>query len=85
MQIDRRVSLRCCVVIGAGWRDTAGAAGDSIGRHLEGSFTWEAIPDRLSIETGFARLTAGRFAEQAAGTAFRGDPQYVYGGVMLEF
>lgn len=71
--------------IGAGWRDAAGAAGDSIGRHLEGSFTWEAIPDRLSIETGFARLTAGRFAEQAAGTAFRGDPQYVYGGVMLEF
>jgi hypothetical protein len=39
---------------GAGWRDASGAAGDTIGRHLEGSFAWDAIPDRPSIETGFA-------------------------------
>jgi hypothetical protein len=71
--------------IGSGWRDTTGAAGDSIGRHLEGSFTWAAIPDRLSIETGFAHLWAGRFAEQTAGTAFRGDPQYFYAAVTTTF
>ena len=59
----------------------SGAAGDSIGRHLEGSFTWAAIPDRLSIETGFEHLWAGRFAEQTAGAAFRGDPQYFYSAV----
>lgn len=64
--------------IGAGWRDATGAAGDSIGKHLEGQFTWTAIPDRLTFETGFAHLSAGRFAEQTAGAAFRGDPQYYY-------
>ena len=71
--------------IGSGWRDTTGAAGDSIGRHLEGSFTWAAIPDRLSVETGFAHLWAGRFAEQTAGAAFRGDPQYFYAAVTTSF
>ncbi len=71
--------------IGSGWRDTTGGAGDSIGRHLEGTFTWAAIPDRLSIETGFAHLWAGRFAEQTAGAAFRGDPQYFYAAVTTTF
>jgi hypothetical protein len=71
--------------IGSGWRDTTGAAGNSIGNHLEGSFTWTAIPDRLSFETGFANLWAGRFAEQTAGAAFRGDPQYFYAALTTTF
>jgi hypothetical protein len=71
--------------VGSGWRDASGAAGDSIGNHLEGSFTWATIPDRLSIETGFGRLWAGRFAEQTAGAAFRGDPQYFYAAVTTSF
>jgi hypothetical protein len=71
--------------IGSGWRDTSGAAGESIGNHLEGSFTWSAIPDRLSFETGFAHLWAGRFAEQTAGAAFRGDPQYFYAALTTTF
>lgn len=71
--------------IGFGWRDTSGAAGSSIGRHLEGSFTFDAIPGRLSFETGFAHLWAGRFAEQTAGAAFRGDPQYFYATLTTTF
>jgi hypothetical protein len=71
--------------IGSGRRDTTGAAGNSIGRHLEGSFTWAAIPRRLSVETGFAQLSAGRFAEQTAGAQFRGDPQYFYLAVTVTF
>jgi len=71
--------------IGSGWRDPTGAAGDSIGDHLEGQFTWTAIPDRLSFETGFAHLWAGQFAEQTAGTAFRGDPQYYYVALTTTF
>jgi len=71
--------------IGSGWRDTTAAAGDSIGSHLEGQFTWAAIPDRLSFETGFAHLWAGRFAEQTAGAAFRGDPQYYYVALTTTF
>jgi hypothetical protein len=64
--------------VGSGWRDASGAAGRSVGQHLEGSATLSAIPDRLSIELGFARLGAERFAEQTAATAFRGDPRYFY-------
>ena len=71
--------------VGSGWRDATGAAGDSIGNHLEGSFTWTAIPDRLSFETGFGHLWAGRFAEQTAGAAFRGDPQYYYVALTTTF
>lgn len=71
--------------IGSGWRDATGAAGDSVGNHLEGQFTWAAIPDRLSFETGFAHLWAGRFAEQTAGAAFRGDPQYYYVALTTTF
>jgi len=71
--------------VGSGWRDASGSAGDSIGNQLEGSFTWAAIPDRLSFETGFAHLWAGRFAEQTAGASFRGDPQYVYAALTTTF
>lgn len=71
--------------IGSGWRDPSGAAGSSIGRHLEGSFTFDAVPGRVSLETGFAHLAAGRFAEQTAGAAFRGDPQYFYTAVTTSF
>lgn len=61
-----------------GWRDTTGAAGRSIGRQIEGSFTWAAIPKRLDVEVGLAHLFAGRFPKQTAGAAFRGDPQTFY-------
>ncbi len=71
--------------VGSGWRDASGAAGRSVGQHLEGSATLSAIPDRLSIEFGFARLAAERFAEQTAGAAFRGDPQYFYATVTTTF
>jgi hypothetical protein len=70
---------------GAGWRDTSGAAGRSIGEHLEGSFIWTAIPKRLDVEVGFAHLYAGRFAEQTAGAAFRGDPQTFYAVLTTTF
>ena len=71
--------------VGSGWRDASGAAGSSIGRHLEGSFTWAAIPDRLSFETGFGHLWAGLFAEQTAGASFRGDPHYYYVSLTTTF
>jgi hypothetical protein len=71
--------------VGSGWRDASGAAGRSIGRQLEGSFLWSVIPDRLSIDTGFAYWWAGRFAEQTAGAAFRGDAQYFYAAVITNF
>jgi hypothetical protein len=71
--------------VGAGWRDATGQAGDSLGRQLESSFTWTAIPDRLTIETGFAYAHSGRFVEQTAGAAFRGAPRYFYAAISTTF
>lgn len=70
---------------GAGWRDTSGAAGRSIGRHFEGSFIFNAIPKRLDVEMGVAHLFPGRFATETAGDAFRGDPQTFYAVLTTTF
>jgi hypothetical protein len=67
--------------VGSGWRDTTGLAGQSLGQQLETSFTFAAIPDRLSVETGFAVLSA----EQTAGNAFLGSPRYFYAAVTTTF
>lgn len=71
--------------VGSGWHDSSGAAGKDIGHHLEGSFTWDAIPNRLALETGFARLAAGDFPERAAGAAWRGDARYYYVALITSF
>lgn len=64
--------------VGSGWRDASGAAGRSIGRQLEWSFSWDAIPDRLDLEAGYVHVASGRFAKQTAGAEWRGDPRYYY-------
>jgi hypothetical protein len=71
--------------VGSGWRDTSGAAGTHVGTQFEGSFTWRAIPDRLSVEFGFAEVASGRFAKQTAGLAYRGDPHYFYATLLTTF
>ena len=63
--------------VGIGARDTTGNAGDSLGRQLEGSITWNAIPDRLTLEAGLEHLWFGRFAK-LSGVAVNGDPTYLY-------
>jgi hypothetical protein len=71
--------------VGSGWRDATGQAGRSLGRQLEASFNWTMIPNRLSIETGFADLHSGRFVKQTAGAAYRGSARYFYTAVSTSF
>lgn len=71
--------------VGTGWRDVTGNAGRSVGRQFEGSFTWAAIENRLTVETGFARIKLGRFAKDVQGAAFLGDPSYFYASVTTTF
>ncbi|HEY9183512.1 MAG TPA: alginate export family protein, partial [Gammaproteobacteria bacterium] len=71
--------------VGSGWRDPSGTAGRSLGQQIEASFTFVAIPDRLSVETGFALVDSGRFPQQTAGTAFLGSPRYFYAAVTTNF
>lgn len=70
---------------GVGLRDLADQAGRSIGRQLEGSFSWNALKDRLSVETGFAHVWAGKFFREVSGTNFRGDPTYFYLQLTMDF
>jgi Alginate export len=71
--------------VGSGWSDPTGQSGRTIGKQLEGSFTWTAIENRLAVEPGFAHLELGRFAHQVQGAAFRGDPLYFYLAVTTTF
>lgn len=70
--------------VGVGARDTTGGAGDSLGRQLEASVTWNAIADRLTLEGGLEHLWFGRFAEQT-GVAVNGDPTYLYFAATTRF
>jgi hypothetical protein len=63
--------------VGIGARDPTGRAGGSLGRQLEVSATWTAIPNRLTLEGGLAHLNFGRFADQT-GVSVGGDPIYYY-------
>jgi hypothetical protein len=71
--------------VGSGWSDPTGRSGRTIGKQLEGGFTWTAIPNRLTVEPGFAHLELGRFARQVEGSAFRGNPLYFYLSVTTTF
>ena len=82
---DFRLAAKRDAWVGSGFRDSTGQAGGSLGRQLEGSFTYTAIPERLSIETGFAYVHSGRYAERLAGAAFRGNPRYVYAAITTNF
>ena len=70
--------------VGVGARDPSAEAGDSLGRQLEGSVTWNAIADRLTLEVGLERLWFCRFAEQT-GVAVNGDPTYWYVATTTRF
>jgi hypothetical protein len=70
---------------GIGVRDLTGQSGRSIGKQLEASAAWAAIEARLTVETGFAQLWAGRFMRQASGASFRGNPTYFYLTVTTSF
>ncbi len=71
--------------VGSGFRDPTGAAGTDLGRELEGVFTWDAIPKRVQLEIGVARLWVGRYEEVVEGAALRGDPTFVYTAVTTTF
>jgi len=73
------------VWVGSGYADPTGAAGKSIGRQLEGDFSVEILPNRLSIEAGAAYDRAGRFARTTAAADFLGNPRYFYAAVTTRF
>jgi hypothetical protein len=70
--------------VGTGLRDPSGSAGRSLGTQLEASVAWAAIPDRLSLDVGFAAVNLGRFARETLQTQ-PNDPRYWYAAVTTTF
>jgi hypothetical protein len=71
--------------VGTELRDPSGGGGRSLAKQLEASATWTAIPERLTLEAGFAALKLGRFARETLGPAQRDEPLYWYATLTTRF
>jgi hypothetical protein len=71
--------------VGTELRDASGAAGSSLATQLEASANWAVIPERLSIDVGFAVLKLGRFARQTLAPAQHDEPRYWYATITTTF
>ncbi len=65
--------------------DATGASGNYIGNLSEIRIRYQVIPDNLQLETGYARLTAGSFIDDAPNAAGQGDADYGYVALTLSF
>jgi hypothetical protein len=70
--------------VGVGVQDASGASGRTLGRQIDARVSWDAIEDRLGIETGFAYFTKGRFVERAA-PARSNASTYLYAALTASF
>ncbi len=60
-------------------RDITGNSGSYIGQQMEVRIGWQAIPNRLNFETGWAHLFKGDFAKNAPGAPTnKNDADYFY-------
>jgi hypothetical protein len=71
--------------VGTGLRDASGSAGRSLGAQLEAAASWDVLPQRLSLDVGFAALNFGRFATQTLGPGPHDDPRYYYAALTTRF
>ena len=73
------------VWVGVGVRDREGGSGRYIGSQLDLRLRWDVLPKNLRLETGYARLFAGEFIENAPNSPSRGDADYVYAQVAIGY
>ncbi|MCF7969618.1 MAG: alginate export family protein [Methylococcaceae bacterium] len=64
---------------GAGLRDTTGNSSSYLGQQMEMSLKWQAIPQLLDLESGWAHLFKGNFAKNAPNAPTnKNDADYFY-------
>lgn len=72
--------------VGSNLRDTSGRSGRYIGQQVEVSLKWEAVPQQVILETGWAHLFKGEFAKNAPGSPVdKSDTNYFYAQTNLSF
>lgn len=65
--------------VGGRLRDPSGQSGSYIGQQMEARLRWKAIPDIVTLETGWAHLFKGEFAKNAPlSPADKSDSDYFY-------
>ncbi len=70
--------------VGTGVQDPNGDSGSFVGQQVEMRVRWRPFPGNVLLESGYAHLFAGEFIDEAL-NANRGDSDYVYSQVILEF
>lgn len=71
--------------VGGGLRDETEKSGNYIGQLLEMRLRWKVIPQMLTLETGWAHLFKGDFAENAPDSPSSKDSDYVYFQTSVSF
>lgn len=70
--------------VGTGVQDPTGRSGSFVGQQVEMRVRWRPFPGNVLVEAGYAHLFAGEFIDSAPNSN-RGDSNYVYSQVILEF
>jgi hypothetical protein len=70
--------------VGVGLLDASGASGRVLGRQIDARLSWDAIENRLGLETGFAYFSKGRFVDRTA-PARSGPSTYLYAALTASF
>jgi hypothetical protein len=65
-------------------RDPTGRSGSFVGQQIEMRIRWHLLPGNVILEFGYAHLFAGEFIDKAP-NANRGDTNYVYSQIILDF
>lgn len=72
--------------VGSGISDPSGRSGSFIGQQTEIRIRWNAIPDLVKFESGWAHLYKGDFAKNAPGAPTnQSDSNYFYAATTLAF
>ncbi len=66
-------------------RDPDGDSGSYVGSQIELRARWRIFPKNVTLEGGYAHLFAGEFMDNAPTSPSRGDADYVYTQIVLEF
>ncbi len=70
--------------VGTGVQDETGRSGSFVGQQVEMRVRWRPLPGNVLLEAGYAHLFAGEFIDEAPNSN-RGDTNYVYSQVVVEF
>ncbi|SFK38592.1 Alginate export [Nitrosomonas aestuarii] len=68
-----------------GVRDPDGRSGSFVGSQLDAQIQWQLLPGNIAIEAGYTHLFSGKFIHNAPNAGHRGDINYFYTQITINF